>query len=153
MKNTILTLSQLPFCAVLFFVVFVESLLTKCLLLLENPLSHPLADIAKSRNEEIAARQGKQVLEARKIIKRTRYRAFLATIMRHNDGKVDAIRKSLESLGIGCAAAAEHTDRHLYAILKPSRRENLQRIQNVMRALDPNTFNRVLRIPEKRQKC
>jgi len=150
-KNIILTFLQLPLCAVLCLVVFAEFLLTKCLLLVENPLSHPLANTVVSRNKKVAANQDEQIREAKKIVKRTRYRAFLATIMRFDDDKVDAIRESLESLGVGCAVVTEHTSRHLYAVLKPSRRENLQRIQNVMRALDPYSFEQVLRIAKKRQ--
>ena len=151
MKNVILTFLQLSVCTALLLVALAEYLLTKCLLLLENPLSHPLADKAKARTKEVAANQDKQIREAKKIIKRVEYRAFLATIMRLGDDRVDAARESLEALGIGHAVVAEHPDRHLYAILKPTRRENLRRIQNVMRALDPNTFGRVLRIVEKRQ--
>ncbi|MBN2375716.1 MAG: hypothetical protein JXD22_04905 [Sedimentisphaerales bacterium] len=62
-------------------------------------------------------------------------------ILRHLAGQcpghVRAIRKRLEATERGQLAAAMNTNRHLYAVLKPSKHEDLLRIAAVFKEMEP----------------
>lgn len=60
-------------------------------------------------------------------------------------------RRTFEATKWGQRAVRSNPDRHLYAVLRPNRGENLARIGNVLREIDTTTFNRVLRNSEKYQ--
>ncbi len=60
-------------------------------------------------------------------------------------------RRVFEATKWGQRAVRNNPDRHLYAVLRPTRQENLTRIGNVLREMDAVTFNRVLRNSEKYQ--
>ena len=54
-----------------------------------------------------------------------------------NNFEVDLIRQSVEGWDLGRLIVRDAEDRHLYAVAKPSRAENLQRIRNVVEATSP----------------
>ncbi len=58
-------------------------------------------------------------------------------------------RRAFEATEWGQQAMRNNPDRHLYAVLSPTRQENLARIGNVLREMDSVTFSRVLRNAEK----
>jgi hypothetical protein len=58
-------------------------------------------------------------------------------------------RRAFEATKWGQQVIRSNPDRHLYAVLCPTRQENLTRIANVLRAMDAEAFNRVLRNAEK----
>lgn len=58
------------------------------------------------------------------------------------DRKINDFRRSIEAGPIGRRVVMCHHDRHLYAVLKPTRAENLQRIRNVLSALSSETIRK-----------
>ncbi|MDD5064289.1 MAG: hypothetical protein PHQ35_05970 [Phycisphaerae bacterium] len=58
-------------------------------------------------------------------------------------------RRRFEATEWGQQVARDNPDRHLYAVLYPTRKENLARIANVLRAMDAEAFARVMRNAEK----
>jgi len=58
-------------------------------------------------------------------------------------------RRVFEATKWGQQAIRNNPDRHLYAVLRPTRKENLERIANVLREMDAEAFARVSRNAEK----
>jgi hypothetical protein len=58
-------------------------------------------------------------------------------------------RRTFEATKWGQQVIRNNPDRHLYAVLCPTRKENLDRIGNVLRAMDTEAFNRALQDAEK----
>lgn len=53
---------------------------------------------------------------------------------------VNNVRSKMEDSYVGRKARANCKDRRLYAVLKPTKEENLRRIENVFRAMTPEQF-------------
>jgi len=53
-------------------------------------------------------------------------------------------RKLFENTGAGRRAVKSNPDRHLYAVTRPSRSENIQRIRNVLLEMPPEQLNGLL---------
>jgi hypothetical protein len=66
-----------------------------------------------------------------------------------NNWTVANDRRTFEATKWGQQVVKNNPDRHLYAVLRPTRKENLDRIANVLRAMDAEAFNRVLQDAEK----
>ncbi len=58
-------------------------------------------------------------------------------------------RRVFEATTWGQQTVKNNPDRHLYAVLRPTRKENLERIGNVLQAMDAETFARAMRNAEK----
>jgi len=54
-------------------------------------------------------------------------------------------RRVFEATKWGRQVIRKNPDRHLYAVLRPTREENLERIANVLREMDDEAFNRTVR--------
>jgi hypothetical protein len=63
------------------------------------------------------------------------YRAFKAWLLLHNDSEIDRVRRALEADRFSRYIVARHPNRHLYAVLKPNRLENLSRIDSIFGGL------------------
>lgn len=62
--------------------------------------------------------------------------AFKALLSRCSDDSLDRLRVEFEAYPVyGRFVIIKHHDRHLYAVLKPTRLENVKRINNVFFAL------------------
>jgi hypothetical protein len=109
------------------------------MLALENPLSHPMTELATKRAkdaQDAATIERDEILAAaRKIIMQDRYRAYKAWLLLHNDEFIDRIREAFETNFVDLVTDARRRDRHLYAVLKPTRHENIRRIDKVFWAL------------------
>jgi hypothetical protein len=60
-----------------------------------------------------------------------------------NDVQLNNDRKVFENTEEGSRVRADHPDRHLYAILQPTRKENLKRIENVLRSMSPDALQQM----------
>ncbi|MFZ0035632.1 MAG: hypothetical protein WAK60_11680 [Sedimentisphaerales bacterium] len=60
-------------------------------------------------------------------------------------------RRVFEATKWGQQVIRSNPDRHLYAVLYPTRQENLTRIGNVLRAMDAEAFGKVTRNAKKMQ--
>jgi hypothetical protein len=61
-----------------------------------------------------------------------------------NNRTVANDRRAFEATKWGQQVIRSNPDRHLYAVLYPTRKENLERIANVLRAMDAEAFSRVM---------
>lgn len=68
--------------------------------------------------------------------------AFQAYFEGLNDGRIDDIRTQMEELGF--LRSIPYRDSHLYAVLKPTRHENLMRIDNIIGNLKTGVLLAVL---------
>jgi hypothetical protein len=143
LKNFFLCLLQLPVSLALFLCAFAEKYFTDWMIALENPLSHPMTELAtkRAKDEQGTANteKGETPAAAGKIITQDRYRAFDAYLLSRSDYSIDRLRFHLEAKYAGLMAEGRRRDPHLYAVLKPTRNENLVRIGNVFGALTPTT--------------
>jgi hypothetical protein len=139
LKNVFSVILQLPLSLVLYLCGLAEKHFTYWMLALENPLSHPMTELAakKIKSEQGAAciERDKILTTARKIIRRDNYRAFKAWLLLHNDDFIGRFRVALEVEFFDLVTNARHQDPHLYAVLKPTRHENLRRVDKVFCAL------------------
>jgi len=78
---------------------------------------------------------------------------FTVFLMKLNEDCVDNIRYQLENTTSGKDIVACDHNRHLYAVLKPTRRENICRIINILRTLSPFGFNTLLGELVERSPC
>lgn len=73
---------------------------------------------------------------------------LLATVMEHcrshDDDWIDRFRAEIEAIPFSQAAAGCSSDRHLYAVLKPNREENLKRLENVFTQLTKDDLTHVV---------
>lgn len=72
-----------------------------------------------------------------KAKRRENYKAFKAWLILHNDEFIDRVRVKLEVNFRDIRVFTKYFDRHLYAVLKPTRTENLRRIEIALWALPP----------------
>ena len=132
LKNTVKTLLQVLLMVVRTGAAIIDFICIKCMLPLENPLSAPLAKEAKAK-----------AIKHSPVINNNpdkREQVIQEIISSWTGLKVLSIardRAAFESIEEGREVVRLHPDRHLYAVAKPTRRENLMRIENVLRAL-PN---------------
>ena len=119
-------------------VVHIELSLTKLLDYLANPLLSPRAFTLLRRI--IKAREAAAGLKKMKD-------SYLANILilldrTSNDYELKEICNFFENTDTGRNVKANYTDRHLYAVLQPSRSEILKRIENVLKAMSPADLRR-----------
>jgi len=63
--------------------------------------------------------------------------AVLRGICGQCNGKIDAVRQTIENSEAGRRAVESNPNRRLYAVLKPTKAENLERIANVFKEMEP----------------
>ena len=129
-KNIILTLLQVPFVVLRLFAACLEYLTVRCLAALSNPLYSPLA-------ETRTARMGPPNLAR-----------VIGLLKKQNSLFVRRTRLILETTEAGRQAKRYHPDRRLYAVLRPTKAEDLKRIENVFNLMDDETRQRVLKNTE-----
>jgi hypothetical protein len=139
LKNAFLTTLQVPVSLGLAIFAFAEMHFTYWMLALENPLSHPMTDRATNRAKDglgtANVERDETFVAVRNTIKQDNYRAFKDWLLLHNDEFIDRIRVVFETDFVDLMTDAMRRDRHLYAVLKPTRHENIRRIDNVFWAL------------------
>jgi hypothetical protein len=132
-KNGILTILQVPVLLAQLILAYMDLLLTKCLAGLNNPMSRPLARIKPHQTTS-------EVIEDKD--------RSVETIMRLWGGVGDigvrSDRKYFEMTEWGQRAVKTHPDRHLYAVMRPNRAENLKRIENVLSEMPPVKLRTIL---------
>lgn len=132
-KNVFLVMLQLPLSAVLFACAFAEKYFTRWMIAIENPLSHPMTDLA---NKQVGQAKPKTEIRA---IKQEHIRAFNDWLITQDDYFIDRLRIHFEAKHFKIMAQSRRQNPHLYAVLKPTRSENIMRIDNMFEALSPTT--------------
>jgi len=137
LKNAFLVMMQLPLSLGLAICAFAEMKFTYWMLALENPLSHPMTDQATKqvKAEQDAANTKRIVAADKKVTKQDHYRAFKGWLISNDDYFIDRLRIHFEERYANLMAEGRRRDPHLYAVLKPTRTENIARISNIFRAL------------------
>jgi hypothetical protein len=138
LKDGFLTMLQVPASLVLCLCGLAEECLTHWLLVLENPLSHPMTDLAEKRaktEQGATVKKDEATMVAQKVITPDHCRAFLAWLPSNNDYFIDRLRVHFEAKYVNLVTESRQRDPHLYAVLKPTRTENVMRISNIFRAL------------------
>jgi hypothetical protein len=131
-KNAFWTMLQLPISLGLMICTFAEMHFTYWMLALENPLSHPMTDLATKRAK---TEQGTMCLVAEKVITQDHNRVFKGWLLSNNDCFIERFRVRFEANHANLMAEGRRRDPHLYAVLKPTRSENVVRICGIFRAL------------------
>lgn|GEM_PF-1943557 len=130
LKIVFLTMLQVPISLGLLFCAFAEKHFMRWMLSLENPLSHPMTDqVGKGAKTE------QTTAATKKAITQDNYRAFKAWLISNDDYFIDRLRVHFEASHVNLIADGRRRDPHLYAVLKPTRNENVMRIGNIFRAL------------------
>jgi hypothetical protein len=137
LKNVFLVTLRVPAALVLYFLGLAKKHLRCWLLTTGNPFLRPMTERRQSEQAVTSIERDKILATARKIIRRDNYRAFKAWLTLHDNDFIDRVRIALEAEVVDFVAYARHRDRHLYAVLKPTRHENLRRIDNAFYALTP----------------
>jgi hypothetical protein len=107
-------------------VAYLNLLLTRCLVALGNPLSWPL--------ECFSINYGATKINIKMVI----------DLLNMLDDKIlDCNRKVFENTTAGRRAVKNNPDRRLYAVLKPTRVENLRRVENVLYETDSAALNQI----------
>jgi len=134
LKNAFLTILQVPVSLVLAICAFVNMHFTYWMLALENPLSHPMTDRATKR---ATAEQGTESIEKVEspTVTQDHYKVFKGWLLSNDDYFIGRLRVHLEARYSNFVAEGRHRDPHLYAVLKPTRSENVVRICGIFRAL------------------
>lgn len=127
-KNFVLTCLQLPLVFLRLIVACLDYLLVRSLIALGNPLSWPIDTAIQVKYDN----EG------------TNIKSVLNLLSIQSDRVLDSDRKFLERTTAGRQAVKTNSDRQLYAVLKPTRAENLRRIENVLKEMDSTTLCRVL---------
>jgi len=70
-------------------------------------------------------------------------KVILTVLDKQDSYRLNRDRKVFENIETGRQVVADHPDRHLYSVLRPTRQENLRRIENVLRAMSPAALRRV----------
>ena len=132
-------------------VVMVERLLTYLLGALYVSMSSPrsmkiLQRVVESRANE--TRQGEvhegDTTETDRAIKDVLY-----VLDKRNNRLLNIDRETFEDTATGRKIVAQHPDRHLYSVLRPTRSENMRRIENALRAMTPYDLKHVHRCASK----
>lgn len=131
-KNAFLAMLQLPISLGLLICVFAEMRFTYWMLALENPLSHPMTDLATKRAK---TEQCTMCLVAEKIITQDHNRVFKGWLLSNDDYFIERFRVRFEANHASLMAEGRRRDPHLYAVLEPTRSENVVRICGIFRAL------------------
>ena len=148
-KTVFLTMLQIPISLGLGISAFTEKHFTYWMLALENPLSHPMKDLATKR----AKGEDEILAAARKIVMQDHYRAFKAWLLLHDDVFIDRFRVMFETNFVDLMTDARRRDRHLYAVLKPTRHENIRRIDKVFWALNAKKQDAIISAVFADKKC
>lgn len=141
-KYLIISCLQLLVVSLLLIVTVLERWLTNALERLAAYLLSPrtfkmLKRIVESR-PAVDTQEGFNTDETDKAIKE-----ILFVLDKQSNWHLNNDRKTFEDTVAGREIVAQHTDRHLYAVLRPSRLENMERIENVLRAMAPYDLTRV----------
>ena len=139
-KNTLLTILQVPVLIGLLLVYKVETFLIKCGVYLSNPFSplqttllrfiHRIEDVHSTATQPQHDQQGLEKL--------------IAWLAARSEIIVDAYRRHLESK-IAVLRQLIEAEPHLYAVLKPTKQENLKRIENALMSLPAASLNKWLK--------
>jgi len=130
---------QLLVATTLLLVVHIELGLNRLLRYLVNPLLSPRAITILKRI--VMARDAATCPEK---MKDDFIKDLLCLLDRtDNDYQLNKDRVVFENTEEGRRIRAEHHDRHLYAILRPTRKENIQRIENVLWSMSPEDLQQM----------
>jgi hypothetical protein len=124
---------QIPIALALLITAYVERLLMKSMACLKKPSPWLIAV-----NQYNCQADREQVI-----------RYILSAWDKKSDHIIAKDRRTFESTEWGQRAIQNSPDRHLYAVLRPTRKENLERIGNVLREIDSTKLHKVLRNAEK----
>jgi len=144
-KQLFILILQLFTVGVLWLVVVMEQWLTNILDRMSVYLLSPqsfrvLKRIVKSRPDTIPSDTG-NTIETDTAVKE-----ILFVLNKRNNNLLNIDRETFEDTADGRRAMMEYRqihNGHLYAVLRPTRAENLQRIENVLRAMTPDALHRV----------
>jgi hypothetical protein len=84
-----------------------------------------------------------EIIPKRKCWADENVKIVLTVLDKQNNYCLNRNRKVFEDTETGRNVVAGHPDRHLYSVLRPTRSENLTRIENVLRAMSPAALRRV----------
>lgn len=157
-KNFVLTVFQIPFLLVLWFVNYLQLFVYKCLMRIENPLSMPLAQLAENTIDKTSKSTSTdntiEISDSQNTIDKavadtidtamSNVQTILALFSLRSSYKLNQDRQLFEATPAGRQAVVTNPDRHLYAVQRPTRQENLQRIGNVLFEMNPAELSRVL---------
>ena len=150
LKNALLTILQLPVMAILLLAASMQLVLIKCLARIDNALSSPFADLARRKVvytaktdqrgcEGVEEAAGLQVGTAgpytRREVDLRKFDNMIIWLKSCSDEDVNSFRKKVEATMIGRRIVASSSERHLYAVLAPTKEENLERIEKVFNVL------------------
>lgn len=124
---------QIPIALALLILAYVERLLMKSMACLKNP-----STLLQSVNRYNCHADREQAIQH-----------ILIAWDKKSDYTIAKGRQTFESTEWGRQAIQNNTDRHLYAVLKPTKKENLERIGNVLREMDFMKLRKVLLNVEK----
>lgn len=128
-KNIFLTVIQLPFFWVLLLVNKQKLYLMRILSKLDNPISSPIKDMADKELLGLSEINPGKIEDGLLFLKKE-----MTCISWKSDSWIEGFRCIMEKTSKGLSVIRTSSDRRLYAVLKPTRAENLQRIKNVFRA-------------------
>lgn len=146
LKNAILTILQWPVTAALRRTMSIQFMLTKCLARIDNPLSSPFADLArwKAKTDQ-RGREGIEEATERKVgaagpysrreVDLRKFENLINWLKSRSDEEVNSFREKVEATMVGCLVVEGSPERHLYAVLAPTKEENLRRIEKVFNVL------------------
>ena len=125
----------------LWVVVYIESTLTRSMMYLSGLTGSLLSPRSSSVLEKIV--DGRQKGRPKKTDEEIVNNVLGLLDRTDNDSDLNNDREVFENTEDGRRVRAEHSDRHLYAILRPTRSENLKRIENVLQAMSPDALQRI----------
>lgn len=139
-KTYLLTIAQIPVALALLIVACAELLLTKCMACLGGALPSLRTNdvMCKAADNRYCHKDREQDIQ--QILSLWDKESYCVTAKD---------RQKFEALECGRRAIRNNPDRHLYAVLRPTKQENLGRIGNVLREMDSELFSRVLQKAEK----
>jgi len=143
LKNIILTVLQVPVLLAQCINAYIELLLTRCLVCLANPLSTPFdykqAPAATSEyNIDTPGPSGEYDTDTVRIL------YILEALGSRKNNFIIKLREAFERTEAGLRTVKTHPDRRLYAVLRPTRQENLRRIKNALDNMEPAEISRIL---------
>jgi len=148
LKDAFFTILQVPASFVLAVCALVELHFTRLMLALENPLSHPMTNRAtkqaKTEQDAASTKRVEIVAADKKAAKQDHYGAFKGWLILNDDYFIDRLRVHLEERYTNLMAEDRRRDPHLYAVLKPTRSENVTRICSIFVALTTTQQARIL---------
>lgn len=144
-KNILLTLAQVPVVLMLSVVAYIELSLTKLLGYLANPFLSPKPQAILKRivDSRPLADTYEEYRPTNTIYTNKGIEDILFVFDKRNNYQLNGDRKVFENTEAGQRVKAGHPNRHLYAVLCPTRSENLKRIKNVLQAMSPAELRRI----------